>query len=189
MKARRLRIFSTAAKPLIAILTFALLLVSCSAKRAPEATGDLGASAPASSVASAVTKEGGEYAFWAVAEWLWREDPGLNGDIRYLSADLGAVDEAHIAALTGLLEDFCAENALTLLTMDYDTLVKEGYVEDLYFADGVLLAFEQAELTDNRLTVTARKWRSGLGAIGADFTVEKQGGGWTVVGTQNSWIS
>ncbi len=184
----RLRSVTAAAFALALTLPFA----SCAARVAPDVSLTPASSAASAPVSSAVSEEvnpGGEYAFFAVIDRLWQEDTALNGDITYLSVDFNGIEDGEAAALTALLEDFCAEQDLTLLTLSYDKLVEDGYIEDLYFADGILFAFEEARLTDTTLNVSARKWRSGLGAIGGDFTVEKQDGVWSVAQTKNSWIS
>lgn len=174
------------------VLTITLLLAGCAAKGSPAPPAlpvSSATTAPVSSVSSEAVNQGGAYAYMAVIDRLWQEDTALNSDITYLSLDPAGIGDEQAAALTALLEDFCAEQDLTLLTLGYDKLVEEGYVADLFFADGILFAFEEAQLTDAMLTVTARKWRSGLGAIGGDFTVTKQGGVWSVQKTENQWIS
>ncbi len=173
-------------------LAITLLLAACATTQppaAPSAPASAAAPAPVSSTVSIAVNEGGEYAYMAVIDWLWQEDTGLNGDIQYLSVDFTDIEDEEAAALTALLEDFCAEQDLTLLTLGYDKLVEDGYVEDLFFPDGILFSFEQAELTDTTLNVNARKWRAGRAAIGGEFTVEKQDGVWSVAQTKNNWIS
>lgn len=173
-------------------LTITLMLTACATPQPPAAPITPASSAAPAPVSSAVSEEvnqGGEYAFFAVIDWLWQEDTALNDDIEYLSVDFTGIEDEEAAALTALLEDFCAEHTLTLLTLGYDKLVEDGYIEDLFFPDGILFAFEEAELTDTTLNVKARKWRSGRAAIGGDFTVEKQDGVWSVAQTKNNWIS
>ena len=41
----------------------------------------------------------------------------------------------------------------------------------------------------NKLITDAMKWRSGLGAIGATYTVEKKNDVWEITKTENEWIS
>ncbi len=143
----------------------------------------------ASAAASEAPDQGAGDAYLAVFDWLWENDTALNSEIKYLSIDLTELPEQDAEALLPLMEAFCEEQELELLTKDFKQLEAEGYLDQLYFPDGVLIAFSEIEKEASRMRVSARKWRSGLGAIGADFEITKQEGIWQISSMENNWIS
>ncbi len=132
---------------------------------------------------------GPDEGYVAILETLWDEDKGLNSDIKYLSVDLSKAMLDDQAPLMERLNTFCEINDLELLTLGYDDLTEQGYITDLYFTEGVLIAYEDTELTETRLVTSARKWRGGRAAVGAQFTAERDEFFWRVTKEENSWVS
>lgn len=62
--------------------------------------------------------------------------------------------------------------------------------ENLYFEKGILIEIKNMEYVeeDGRIKCAISKWRSGLGAIGADETAEYDGSDWKIK-KDNQWIS
>lgn len=132
--------------------------------------------------------EGQAHAYYAIVQKLYEEDTALNRG-EYLAVDLCKVKLEDTTAIITLLQDFCDDKGYILLQDDFDGLEEKGYIRDLYFEDGFLITFADIELTESKLVTDAMKWRSGLAAIGAEYTVKKRNGTWTVTETANSWIS
>lgn len=128
-------------------------------------------------------------AYMEVFYELYKQDPGLNGDIIYIALDLSDVLLTDTEPLIALMQAFCHANGFSLLLDTMDGLMEKGYILDLYFKDGIVIGFSDTRLTVNELVTSARKWRSGLGAIGADYTVAKSGFFWAITETGGFWIS
>lgn len=171
--------------------TFALmLLTSCTQLPIIGASSDYKAVPPTPpSSTQSETEPGVEQAYYLLFEKLWAEDDGLNSDIKYLALDLSKAKLQDPDPLIALMEDFCAENGYKLITGTIEELIEQGYIQNLYFEDGVVISFADNELTGDKLKTDASKWRSGDGAIGATYTVEKKSGKWTLTGEEGNWIS
>jgi hypothetical protein len=127
--------------------------------------------------------------YFVLFKQMFTDDPGLNGDIKYIAVDLTGVLAEDNTGFLALMNAFCNKEDLTLLEDSVDGLIEKGLVKDSYFEEGIVIEFDDTELTDSKLVTDARKWRSGLGAIGGTFTLEKQGGVWSITETENQWIS
>jgi len=128
-------------------------------------------------------------AYFVVFENLYEIDPGLNSEIEYIAFDLTNVKLADTSLLIGLFQEFCDDNNYSLLLDNYEGLNQKGYIVDLYFPNGIIIAFEDNELTEDTLITAAHKWRSGLGAIGCEYTVKLENSTWNITKTANQWIS
>lgn len=128
-------------------------------------------------------------AYFAVFEKLYEDDPGLNAESKYLAVDLTNVKLADTTKLVDLIQGFCDSNGYTLLQDTHEGLAEKGYIKDLYFEEGFLISFSDKDLSEDTLVTAAQKWRSGLGAIGAEYTVKKKNDTWEITKTDNSWIS
>lgn len=128
-------------------------------------------------------------AYFVVFETLYENDPGLNSEINYIAADLTNIKLTDTAPLVALLTDFCKGNGYVFLQDTYEGLVEKGYIHDFYFEEGVLITFNDKELRHDKLVTSAEKWRSGLGAIGADYEVQLKNSSWEITKTENMWIS
>jgi hypothetical protein len=128
-------------------------------------------------------------AYYAVFNELFSDDSALNHEIKYIAVDMSrskAVDNSDFIAY---MANFCDKEGYTLLEDGYDGLVEKGLITELYFEDGVIISFDDVSLSDDKLCTNASKWRSGLGAIGAEYTVEYKDGEWTITNEQGMWIS
>ena len=78
----------------------------------------------------------------------------------------------------------------TVLDMTFDELEEQGYIEDLYFKEGILFKLEDKPMSGSSITMDASKWRSGLGAIGYnDLEVKYKSGRWVITKAGSAWIS
>lgn len=148
-----------------------------------EATNDVLNSQPA----DLPTEDSNPY--FVLFKQLYADDPGLNGDIKYIAVDLTDVKSEDNADFLVLIEAFCKKDGFTLLVDTMDGLNEKGYIKNLSLEEGIVIAFEDTSLTDTKLVTQGRKWRSGDGAIGGTFTLEKKNGTWSITKTENQWIS
>ena len=165
----------------ICFLVISLCFTSCTGQNAvgPDATDP--------DVAELAGNQAGAY--FAVFETLYETDPALNADSAYLALDLTNVMLEDTEPLIVLMQDFCDDNGYTFLLDTIDALTEKGYIKDLYFEEGFVITFSDIQLDSNTLVTSAMKWRSGLGAIGADYTVEQSNGTWEITEMSNNWIS
>ena len=163
-------------KKTIAILVAALAavsLVSCSTK----ATGG-----------DAVSQDQAK-AYYVLVDYLYGLDPGLNSDAKYLVLDLSEAKLTDSAPLVTLVQGFCKDHGYTLMQDTIEGLQQKGYIKDLYFADGFVIGFKDVSLEPDKLVTKAQKWRSGTGAIGGQYTLEKKGQFWALTDVTGEWIS
>jgi Ca-activated chloride channel family protein len=107
----------------------------------------------------------------------------------------------HIAVDTSLINNLSEEQKSELLKeiekygyivldMTFDKLEEQGYIEELYFKEGILFNIEDKPMSGNAILMNVSKWRSGLGAIGYnDLKVEYKNGNWKITKTESAWIS
>jgi len=128
-------------------------------------------------------------AYFAVFEALYAADPGLNADSTYLVVDLSKVKLADTEPLIALFQNFCDTSGYILMLDTIDGLKEKGYVVNLGFSDGFVITFDDVRLEKNTLVTEAMKWRSGDGAIGAEYTVKLKGSTWAITKSDKGWIS
>ena len=126
---------------------------------------------------------------YVVFSKLFSDDPGLNGGIKNIAVDLSKVKTEDNSAFIALMSAFCEKEGYTLLEDSIDGLIEKGVIQDLYYEDGIVVSFEDTELTETTLATKATKWRSGLGAIGGEYWLEKKDGEWSITEIGAQWIS
>lgn len=122
---------------------------------------------------------------------LFEEDPGLNGDIKFIAIQmdtLKGINEADKQKIEVHIKDkgYDVKNA------SFEDLKKQGEFDEvqLYIKNGILIKIDEIEeFTDSRIVFTASKYRSGLGAIGLLFKFEKKNGTWDLLESTMKWIS
>ncbi|MDF2614257.1 MAG: hypothetical protein K0S71_2043 [Clostridia bacterium] len=128
-------------------------------------------------------------AYLLAIDTFYAEDPGLNGDIKYLAIDTTKIDNLNIDSKKELLSALEKYN-LTVMDTTFEDLQAEGLIKDLYFEEGILFRIEDEPMTDKALTLRVSKWRSGTGAIGTDKMVfQKIKGTWKITEEGGRWIS
>ena len=128
-------------------------------------------------------------AYYVLVDYLYGLDPGLNSDAKYLALDLSEAKLADTAPLVTLVQGFCKDHGYILMLDSIAGLQEKGYVKDLYFPDGFVIGFKDVSLAPDKLVTNAQKWRSGTGAIGGQYTMEKKGQFWTLTDVTGEWIS
>lgn len=128
-------------------------------------------------------------AYAVVIDKLYNEDIALNSDIKYIAIDTSLINNLSEEQKSSLLKDL-EKYGYTVLDMTFEELEKEGYIEDLYFKEGILFKIKDKTVNGKSITMDVSKWRSGLGAIGYDdLKVEYKNGKWEVTKTGSAWIS
>ena len=128
-------------------------------------------------------------AYNEVIDKLYNEDIALNSDIKYIAIDTSLINNLSEEQKSSLLKDL-EKYGYTVLDMTFEELEKEGYIENLYFKEGILFKIEDKPVSGKSITMDVSKWRSGLGAIGYDdLKVEYKNGKWEVTKTGSAWIS
>lgn len=128
-------------------------------------------------------------AYMVVIEKLYKEDIGLNSNIKYIAVDTSKIvnltDEGK-AKLLNEVESY----GFKVLDMTFGELEKEGYIKELYFEEGILFRIEDNPIKNNSITMDISKWRSGLGAIGYDgLAIEYKNDKWEIMKLGGAWIS
>lgn len=68
-------------------------------------------------------------------------------------------------------------------------LKEKGYIKDTNFEDRFLIIFNDKALTKYGLVTKATKYKSGIDAITAKFSVQKEGDFWNIKSMTNFGIS
>lgn len=130
--------------------------------------------------------------YLAIVDDLYQEDESLNHDITMI-----AVDTSEWISLTDEEKDFILKSishryGFEVIEGTFDELADEGLIDkgQLYFPNGILIEINNLEYQEEKqiLTGAMKKWRSGLGAIGSDFTAKFEKDTWTLK-KENMWIS
>lgn len=128
-------------------------------------------------------------AYAEVIDKLYNEDMALNSDIKYIAIDTSLINNLSDEQKSSLLKDL-EKYGYTVLDMTFEELEEEGYIENLYFKEGILFKIEDEPMRGKSITMDVSKWRSGLGAIGYDdLKVEYKNGKWKITKTGSAWIS
>ncbi len=128
----------------------------------------------------------------ALVDTIYSMDTGLNNDISMMVIDttkwVDITEEDKKIVLTAISEMY----STSVIDDTYEGLVEEGLIneEELTFVEGILIEITDMKYDKDKQTITCalKKWRSGLGAIGADAIAEYDGSEW-IVETDNTWIS
>jgi Ca-activated chloride channel family protein len=128
-------------------------------------------------------------AYKIVIDKLYNEDEGLNSNIKYLAIDTTTMVNLNNDTKEKLLKTL-EDYGLIVLDMTFEELEKQGYIEDLYFKEGILFKIEDEPMKNNTIKMNVSKWRSGLGAIGYnDLVIKYKNGEWKITKIGEAWIS
>lgn len=128
-------------------------------------------------------------AYTTVIDKLYTEDRGMNNDIKYLAVDTSRMVNLTDKTKAELLKEL-NKYGLIVLDMTFKDLEKQGYIEDLYFKEGILIQIEDQPIENNSIKMKASKWRSGKGATGYNqLTIEYTEGKWKITELTDAWKS
>ncbi|HBI72617.1 MAG TPA: hypothetical protein DEG06_07970 [Lachnospiraceae bacterium] len=131
-------------------------------------------------------------AYLAVIEELYEEDTALNSDITMIAVD--TTEWIHLSdeqkeMICNVIHD---KYGFEVMENTYEELVEKGLIleKGLTFPNGILIKISNLKYKEEKqkLTGSMEKWRSGLGAIGSDFTAEYKEGEWRIT-KKNRWVS
>ena len=115
-----------------------------------------------------------------VLEELWQRDEGLNSGISQLAFDLTKVHNLSQEEKSAFIWLAGNRYGLESYPSTFEELKEQGAIVDLYWEDGLLVAFEDQPVENGRFSFQAEKWRSGLGAyFFSQCTAQKSGGAWS----------
>jgi len=122
---------------------------------------------------------------------LFDDDPGLNGDIKFIAIQMDTLKGINEADKQKI-EEHIKEKGYEMKNASIKELKEQGEFDEekLYIKNGILIKIDEIEeFTDTRIVFTASKYRSGLGAIGLSFTFEKKNKTWDLLESKMLWIS
>ena len=113
--------------------------------------------------------------------------------VKYLALDLTKVKFKQKEMIIKKFENYCNENELTLLLTTFDQLRENGYLEKIgnnveYFSSGILISFNDEEVTDSLIVTKIENMRAFLHAEGATCKAEKKDGKW-IIEFVEKWLS
>ena len=120
--------------------------------------------------------------YFQVISDLYDVDTGLNSDIQMVAVDLSPLTNLSDGEKGALLYRIWNAFGMEAVDTTYAELVEQGLIDEeaLYFETGLLFTFNGVEIGDNKITFSAEKWRSGLGAyFFMDCTATLAGGVWS----------
>ncbi len=131
--------------------------------------------------------------YLALIDNIYQEDEGLNSDIEMIALDTTEWIEADQTRKAMIFEKVKNNYGFEVKEATYDDLVEQGLIEkdNLYFPKGILIKLSNMKYdeTENTITCSISKWRSGLGAVGSDtVTATLMNSEWKIT-KESSWIS
>ena len=118
---------------------------------------------------------------------LFHIDMSLNDGIKFIAIDTSKMTNLTKETKAQLLERLNKYNCI-VLNGTMSELEKNGYISAGSFKEGILFTITDTPIVNNSFTMSAVKWRSGLGADGENgielsykndkWVITKEGGGW-----------
>lgn len=126
-------------------------------------------------------------------DYIYQQDDALNSGISMIAVEtaewIGLSENQKEIVLNQIKERYQME----VLDTTYDDLVKQGLIDDknLYFETGIIITIGNMEYTETKgmITCSLKKWRSGLGAVGADAVTAKYDQQDWKIEAESMWIS
>ncbi|HEY8890291.1 MAG TPA: hypothetical protein VIM70_08545 [Clostridium sp.] len=121
---------------------------------------------------------------------VWQMDSGLNSDIKYISINTKGFKDFSEGYKKQLFNYVADKYHVTMLDMNIDELKEKGYLNDLYFKEGIVFQISKYNSnSSNSISFEGSKWRSGTGAIGFSFEAQKKNEKWELKKCNMTWIS
>lgn len=123
-------------------------------------------------------------------ESAMQEDKGLNSGMKYISIDTEVTDDLTEEEQKVLLDYFRKYN-VEIMNLSFEDLRSKGmFDENTLSLEGILLEVEDIKKrTDKEVIIEVTKYRSGLGAIGMEYTLEYINNKWEIKQKRMIWIS
>jgi hypothetical protein len=131
--------------------------------------------------------------YLAVMDDLYQEDEALNSEIEMIALDttewVDLTDIEKEIIFTKMKETY----GMDIIEATYEELAEEGLIdkESLFFPNGIHITISNVKYNanKNKITCSTKKWRSGLGAIGAEDVTAKFDGTEWIITKDGMWIS
>lgn len=103
-------------------------------------------------------------------EEIYESDTALNDEISMMAFDFTMADSMTDSEKNAVAYLMASKYGMEGICATYDSLCEDGYIdqENMYFTNGILFELNVKEESDQKLTFSVSKWRSGLGAIGME---------------------
>ena len=113
-------------------------------------------------------------AYFEIFKEVYWDTTAMNTEMKYVAINLDTVKGADKQALTDMISQYCYDNAMTFLDMNFEELKAQGYATDTDFREGFLISFYDTTLTDKQLVSGATKWRSTSQYVTGIYSVQKK---------------
>jgi hypothetical protein len=131
--------------------------------------------------------------YLAIIDDLYLEDEGLNSDIKMIALDttewIGLTDIEKEIIFSKVKDKYGYE----VVEGTFEDLSEEGIIdnENLLFKDGILITLSDMKYDQkkSKITCATKKWRSGLGAVGANEVIASYDGKEWNIKKDGMWIS
>ncbi len=119
-----------------------------------------------------------------------KQDEGLNSEMKYISIDSNSTKDLTEEEREEILEYLKIYN-VDIINYSFEELKEKGmFNEETLSLEGILLEIKTVKkITKNDIVVEAVKYRSGLGAIGMEYTLQFKNNEWTIKEEKMLWIS
>ncbi len=125
----------------------------------------------------------------SVFDVLMEEDDALNDDMAYIAINGDALANASSEDIDKILEHF-EKYDVDVINESMESLTEKGMVIDDFYIEGVYLEVTDVQIeSSTKVIIEASKYKSGLGAIGMSFTLEKEKDHWTITDNNQGWAS
>lgn len=129
-------------------------------------------------------------AYAMIIDELYRIDPGLNHDIKYIAIDTSGMANLTAQEKIELLKIIDDKYDLVILNKTEEELAREGYIKNIEpkgdrhyenIEEGILISISDKPIEKNTITLFANKYRSALGAMGySELILEYKDGNWVI---------
>lgn len=130
--------------------------------------------------------------YLAMIDDIYQEDSGLNGSIDKIAVDTTGWIELSDIEKGIIFSELKQIYDVDILEGTYEELFDQGLIdkENLYFPSGIHIIISNMSYDANKdkVTYSIEKWRSEVGAVGADAIAEYDGDKWRIT-KKNIWIS
>lgn len=122
---------------------------------------------------------------------LMKNDEDLNTNMKFIAIDMSNFDLLGKKDKNEILTFFKEKYKVDVMDATFEQLKEKGYYNPNTTAlDGILLKIDRVDFKlNNSVLFEASKFRSGLGAVGVESTVQYKDGKWQIIEAKKTWIS
>ncbi len=122
---------------------------------------------------------------------IMEKDEALSSNMEFIAIDMSNFNGLVETDKKEILNYFKDKYKIEVIDATFDELKAKGYYNpDTMALEGVLLTIEKVDFKfNNNVFFEGSKYRSGLGAIGVEGTVDYKDGNWKIKESKVTWIS